>query len=97
MTSLMDVHGELSRLVFAVQQNLEPLMVDVSAEWHNNTYLVVVVECKGKHVQTVADRLAHGILQGEFDYRFRSIARPTGIGPDAWTSVRAYPDMHHPR
>jgi hypothetical protein len=97
MTKLIDIHGELSRLVFAVQQNLEPLPVEVRAEWQNGTYLSVAVECKGKHVQTVSDRLVHGVLQGEFDYRFRSIARPTGIGPDAWTTVRAYPDLQHDR
>lgn len=97
MTTLMDVHGELSRLVFAVRENLRPMLVDVTAEWQNGTYLAVVVECHGRNVQTVADRLAHGVLQGEFDYRFRCIARPTGVPDYDWTVVRAYPDLHHPR
>lgn len=93
--SLMDVHGALSYWVFAVQQNLEPLWVTVTAEWHSITYLNIVVECRGKDVQMVADRLRHGVLQGEFDYRFRSVSMPVGTPDHEWTVVRAYPDLQH--
>lgn len=93
--TLFDVHHSLSHLVFAVRENLKPLWVTVTAEWHEITYLTVAVECRGKDVQMVADRLVHGVLQGEYDYRFRSVSKPVGIGPDTWTIVRASPDMQH--
>lgn len=90
--SLMDVHGALSNLVFAVRQNLEPLWTRVHAEWQNGTYLSVVVECRGKNVQEIADRLSHGVLQGDYDYRF-SVSYPTSVGPNDWVEVRAYPRL----
>lgn len=92
--SLMDVHSALSHLVFAVKQNLEPMYVGVKAEWENYTYLVVEVECRGKDVQKIADRLSHGVLQGDYDYRFR-VSYPINPEPDAWVNVRAYPDLGH--
>lgn len=95
MTSLMDIHGSLSRLSFAVKQNLEPLPVTVIVEWHPTTYLSVVIECYGKHTQIITDRLMHGVLQGDYDYRFRSVSKPLGIDDYAWTVVRAYPDLQH--
>lgn len=92
--SLMDVHGALSHLVFAVKQCLEPLPVDVEADYNNTTYLSLLVSCRGKDVQKIADRLNHGVLQGEYDYRFR-VAYSTGCDPNEWTWVRAYPDLMH--
>lgn len=92
--SLMDVHGSLSHLVFAVRENLKPLWVTVTAEWSDHTYLSVLVECRGKDVQMIADRLNHGVLQGKYDYRF-TVSYGTGREPNEWTWVRAYPDLMH--
>lgn len=92
MVPLMDVHGTLSHLAFAVKQNLEPIPADVYVEWRNGTYLSVVIECRGKDVQVITDRLSHGVLQGEYDYRF-SVSRPLNVPDHQWTSVRAYPKL----
>lgn len=94
MASLAEIHRSLSHLAFAVQQNLEPIPVGVSVEWHPISFLSVAVECYGKHVQIVTDRLSHGVLQGEYDYRF-SVSRPIGTPDDEWTVVRAYPKLSH--
>lgn len=93
--SLMDVHGALSHLVFAVGQTLLPLNVLVSAGWEQGTYLHVSVECREKDRQMVVDRLSHGALSEQYDYRF-SVSHPTGEKDgNAWLVVRAYPDMSH--
>jgi hypothetical protein len=94
MISLMDVHGALSHLCFAVKQSLEDKPISVKAEWENHRYLSVEVSCYGRDVQEIADRLSHGVLQGEYDYRF-SVSRPVGVPDNEWTWVRAYPDMGH--
>lgn len=92
--SLMDVHSSLSHLAFAVGQSLEPMMVEVKVEWENHRHLSVEVGCFGKHVRKIADRLSHGVLQGEYDYRF-TVSHPNNPDPDEWTWVRAYPDLMH--
>ena len=92
---LLSVHGALSSLVYAVSETLRPLAVDVSARWRNGTYLAVEIECREKHKQMVIDRLSHGALVGDFDYRF-SLSYPTSVSdPDEWVFVTAHPDMHH--
>lgn len=92
--SLMDVHGALSRVVFAVSDNLKPLWVDVSAQWQNFAYLSIRIECRGKDVQKVVDRLTHGVLQAEYDYRF-TCSYPTRPDPEDWVVVTAYPNLQH--
>lgn len=94
MISLMDVHGALSHLCFAVKQCLEPIVVEVKAEWQNHSYLSIEIGCYGKDVHEIADRLSHGALQGDYDYRF-TVSRPLGISGREWTWVRAYPDLSH--
>lgn len=90
----MDVHNALSHLVFAVDQALEPFIVEVKAEWQSHTYLSVEVGCYGRNVQPIADRLCHGVLQGPYDYRFR-VSHPMHSHDDEWTWVKAYPDLQH--
>lgn len=93
--SLMDVHGAISNLAFAVSQTLEPLSVDVRVAWDRFTYLHVDVECRERDRQTVVDRLSHGALTGSYDYRF-SVSHPLGEkDPDAWVVVKAYPNLSH--
>lgn len=93
--SLMEVHSALSHLVFAVGQALMTLNVRVSACWEQHTYLCVEVECREKDRQMVVDRLSHGALTEQYDYRF-SVSHPTGeTDQNAWVVVRAYPDMGH--
>lgn len=93
--SLMDVHSTLSHLSFAVVQTLKPLNVGVKVMWDQWTYLSVLVECYERDKQMVIDRLSHGVLYGEYDYRFL-VSYPTGkIDPTDWVTVKAYPDMSH--
>lgn len=91
--SLMDVHSTLSHLIFAVSETLKPLNVGVKATWDQYTYLSVHVDCYERDKQMVIDRLSHGALYGEYDYRF-SCSYPTWkINPMDWVTVKAYPDM----
>ena len=93
--SLMEVHGALSHLVFAVGQTLQPLNVHISASWEPLVYLYVAIECREKDRQMVVDRLAHGALSEGYDYRF-SVSFPTGeTDGNAWIVVKAYPDLSH--
>jgi len=91
--SLLDVHGALADLAFAVRLTLEPLNVGISIHWHNAVYLSVEIECRYKDAQMIVDRLRHGALARNYDYRFRSISHPTGRQPEDWITVSAYPDM----
>lgn len=94
---LITLHGELSKLHHAVNLLFEDLYVDITIQWRNGTYLTVNVECREKDKQKVVDRLNHGALTGEYDYRF-STGYPTGnIDPDDWVVVTGYVDLHHPR
>jgi len=69
----MGVHGALSHLVFAVSKSFEDCCVTCRVEWRNSTYLTLLVECRAGEAQRVMDRLRHGILWGEYDYRFRML------------------------
>jgi len=93
--NLLSVHGALSTLVYAVSETLKPMMVDVSARWRSGTYLSVEIECRERNKQKVIDRLSHGALIGNYDYRFRLSYSTSPADPDEWVIVTAYPDMHH--
>jgi len=95
LPDLLSVHGALSTLVYAVSETLKPMMVDVSARWRNGTYLSVEIECRERNKQKVIDRLSHGALVGEYDYRFSLSYLTMPADPDDWVTVTAYPDMHH--
>lgn len=93
--SLMDVHGTVSHLAFAVSKTLEPISAGVSVHWDHLTYLSVEIECYERDKQKVVDRLNHGALVDDYDYRF-SVSYPTGgTDPTEWVKVRAYPDMSY--
>ena len=98
---LGDVHSELSSLIHAAEEYLKDLDCAVKIEYDQVTYLNLVVEVWGaqprsKRVQAVVDRLQHGILWGEYDYRFRMITRPLS-DPESYrpTEVRASLDLSH--
>lgn len=93
---LMDVHSKLSELSFAVHQAIGGIPT-VIVEWHPITYLQVRVECFASVVQRVSDVLSHGVLQGEYDYRFTSVCTPNveDADPWDWVTVIATPDMVH--
>lgn len=93
--SLFDVHGSLSALVFAVNKALDPIMCEVTAQWKNGTYLSITVEVRAKHKQLVIDRLSHGVLVDDYDYRFSLSYATMPEEPDDWIFITAYPDMHH--
>jgi hypothetical protein len=95
LTSLGAAHSALSHLCFAVGETLAPMWVQVRAQWQNGTYLTVEVMCREKNKQEVIDRLLHGALVQDYDYRFR-VSYPTGpVDPHTWVTVTAYPDMQH--
>lgn len=93
-TPLIDIHAALSHLAFAVGQEFDDIWHDVKIEWNRYTYLTVRVECRGKHVQRVTDRMMHGALNGPYDYRF-TVSSPVGVPDEEWTCVTLYPDMTH--
>lgn len=92
---LLTLHSELSKLYHAVAILLEDMYVDITIQWRNGTYLSVNVECWEKDKQKVIDRLNHGALAGEYDYRF-SVSYPTGItDPYQWVVVSGNVNLHH--
>ena len=93
--SLFDVHGSLSALCYAIQKALDPIICEVTAEWRNSTYLSVRIECYSKRKQLVIDRLMHGVLVEDYDYRFKLAYSTMKEEPDDWIFITAYPDIHH--
>lgn len=92
---LFAVHGALSALLHAVKTELTGLSVGVSLEYTSGTYLCVVIQVSEKRKQFVVDKLRHGVLNGDYDYRF-SVSYPTSYAePFEAVEVRAYPDMFH--
>lgn len=91
--SLLEVHGSLSTVVFAITETLKPLAVDVTAKWRNGVYLSIDIEVRSKFKQRVIDALSHGALAGPYDYRFGLSYSTMHEDPDDWVVVTAYPDM----
>jgi len=94
--SMMDIHGALSTLLFAVNEEIEP-WGQVSVTYDNSLYLQLVIETRAKHMQRISDILMHGVLWGPFNYRFRLVSMPQGYEPDAWVTMGAKIDMHYSR
>jgi hypothetical protein len=92
--SLMEVHGSLSALCFAVKQCLSDVNCDVYGEYRQGTYISIKIECLGRNMQKVVDRMVHGVLQGDYDYRFK-VSYPGAVDDLEWITVTAYPDMSH--
>lgn len=96
--SLMEVHSALSHLIFAVSEAMEPYCVDVRVSYNKWTYITLSIECYVPRFQLVVDRLKHGILWGDYNYRFKMIGHPP-IGDiqrrNRWDTVviSASPDM----
>jgi len=95
LTSLGAAHSALSHLCFAVTETLAPMWVQVRAQWQNGTYLSVEVMCRQKNKQEVIDRLMHGALVQDYDYRFMLSYPSYEVEPEEWVVVTAYPDMRH--
>lgn len=94
--SLLDVHGKLSELVCAVQMTFPELSLDVRAQWREGTYLSVEIETYERNKQLVVDRLSHGVLVGNYDFRF-TLSYPTmPAEPLDRVWVTAYPNLHWP-
>lgn len=74
--SLMEVHNALSHLLFAVKEAMNPYYVDVRIDYNQYTYITVSIECYVPRFQLVVDRLKHGVLWGDYNYRFRMIGHP---------------------
>lgn len=88
----MDLHGALSTMLFAIDQELGPLGYP-RLSYTRDLYLQVHVECLFKQAEEVSARLSHGVLWGPFDYRFRCIGRPLGCDPDDRIEVSAMVDL----
>lgn len=91
--SMMDVHGALSSLLFAVKEELGGLGWP-TLSYSEGVYLQIHIETREKHREAVVAKLAHGVLWGPFNYRFKCIGYPTGnIAPDDSISVSAMVDL----
>lgn len=97
LPTLSETHSALSHLVHAVRLALEPLSVDVIAQWRSSTYLSVEIACAERDKQRVVDALTHGALHDTYDYRFQLSYSTSPTHPDDWVRVTAYPDLFHPR
>lgn len=82
---LGDVHSELSSLLYAVQEGLKDFGVTVEIRYNQYTYLDVMIDIWATSdnermrvkIEGIVARLQHGILWGEYDYRFQGVAHPT--------------------
>jgi hypothetical protein len=103
---LSEVHSELSCILFAVQEGLKDLDVTVEIDYNQHTYLGVKVDLwphpsareMRKKIIAVVARLQHGILWGEYDYRFTGVSHPPlDSNLEAWEryEVRATLDLFH--
>lgn len=104
--SMMDVHGALSSLLYAANEELRSLGATCELRYRSETYLSLEVEIRSctdsdrqiKNARAVVDRLRHGILWGEYDYRFGMISHPCWEHvEDGYESifVTASVDLHH--
>lgn len=75
--SMMDVHGALSSLLFAVKEELGG-MGWPTLSYSEGVYLQIHIETRQKYRDAVVAKLAHGVLWGPFDYRFKFISYATG-------------------
>lgn len=92
--SMMDVHSELSSLLFAVKEELGHLGYP-RLTYSEGVYLQIHIETREKYRDAVVAKLQHGILWGPFDYRFKCIGYPTmgRMEPDDATEVSAMVDL----
>lgn len=92
--SMMDVHGALSSLLFAVKEELGHLGYP-RLTYSEGVYLQIHIETREKHRDAVVAKLQHGILWGPFDYRFKCISYPTmgAMDPVDRTEVSAMVDL----
>lgn len=82
---LMDVHSELSSILFAVRKEFEGVggMLDFELRYREGIYLQLqssywgTAEQKKKITEILTLRLQQGILWGEYDYRFEGISYST--------------------
>lgn len=87
---LSDVRSELSCLLFAAKEAFDDFnwSIDFQITYNSYTYLQLearvygTVEEKKKRVRLVVDRLAQGILWGEYDYRFMGSSYSTHYTDD---------------
>ena len=91
---LSSLHRELSHLAFAVKEAFDDILCEVKVVWDANLYLQVHIETRAKNTRLVADRLAHGILWGPYNYRFKSSSYQTHVPEDTWIVIVGYPDMY---
>jgi hypothetical protein len=92
---LMAVHNALSHLLFAVRKSLEdvPGLWGIECRYREGVYLSVEIEVtSSKGQQMVVDRLMHGVLWGEYDYRF-SLSYPTLYEDGERRVISAYPNL----
>lgn len=97
-TSLIDAQNALSHLHFAVAEEFRDIAVwGIKLEYHAypGLGLAVVIEVRSKHSQLVVDRLLHGVLNGDYDYRFAYASREIHESPDVFVHVTAYPEIMH--
>lgn len=93
--TLLEVHGRLAELSYAVKLMLEGISCRADVRWDASTYLRVEVECRGKDVQKVVDRLHVGAIAGPYDFRFSSLSYQTGAKDLDYVIVSAWPNMTH--
>lgn len=92
-TSLADADNALSHLHFAVSEELKGMTawgVTIGYHAYPGMGLYVEIEARAKYAEQIAARLSHGVLWGEYDYRF-SVSRELSDDPDRYVKIAAYP------
>lgn len=91
---MMDVHGALSNLLFAVKEDLDGMGYP-RLTYSDGVYLQIHIETRERYRDAIVAKLQHGILWGPFDYRFKCISYPTmgAMEPNDATEVSAMVDL----
>lgn len=90
---LLDIHGALSHLTYAVQLELDDLNPSIDIRWDQHRNLYARVEVALKNRQKAVDRLNRGAIHGEYDYRFSVCYTPTCT--DSRQVIEAYVNLSH--
>lgn len=84
---LLTLHNALSHLLHAIKLEI-PAICGCSLRYTAELYLTVEIEVPIHYRQLVVDRLLHGVLNGDYDYRFKGVRwSPTSTEPRQWISA----------
>jgi hypothetical protein len=95
-TPLIEVHSALASLLYACNEELRDLGGFCELRYTSGIYLTLEVECSSnKAADAIVARLCHGVLWGEYDYRFKGVCKPLGYEDGQRRTINASVDLHH--